>query len=180
MLNIVQAWFLSVFWPMFWSSLILLLSKRIRTRLTVINSEYLRIVYTSHAVVTCRQEQLADILRLARPANHAAGISGYLLYEQGIFAQWLEGPREAVETLWGKLQHDPRHYNIELLSAQVVRHRTFALWSMGISSSQDSMLNNLEGRASYHVAELPAILGFPDRILGLFDLLSVANARPQV
>lgn len=143
------------------------------------NPEYLRIVYTSHAVAECGQQQLADILHVARPANHAVGISGYLLFEQGIFAQWLEGPRNAVETLWGKLQHDPRHYNIELLSAQAVNQRTFALWNMGLSASKDSVVSQLQGHTSHHVAELPAIMGFPDRILGLFDLLSVANTRSQ-
>jgi hypothetical protein len=140
------------------------------------DAEYLRVVYTSHAAPACGQTQLTDILRVARIANNVAGISGCLLFEQNIFAQWLEGPRAAIETLWGKLQRDPRHYHIELLSAEAVKQRAFAQWSMGVSFSQESSaLIDLEGKSSHHVAELPAILGFPDRILGLFDLLSVSH-----
>jgi hypothetical protein len=131
-----------------------------------------RLVYTSRASEQCNPAALADLLNTARTRNPAAQISGQLLLEAGVFAQWLEGPRDAVESLWAKLQRDPRHHHIQLVSASRIERRAFPQWSMAITSGDRATVSHVQGFVSERVAELPAILNFPDQILGLFDLLS--------
>jgi hypothetical protein len=132
----------------------------------------LRLVYTSRASDRCDQNELAHIMATARACNPQVGITGQLLYEQGLFAQWIEGPADAVEALWRKLQRDPRHHRIQLVSAYAIERRSFPQWSMAIASAQGERVSHVQGFVDESIAQLPAILDFPDRILGLFDLLS--------
>ncbi|MFM2399141.1 MAG: hypothetical protein RL341_1298 [Pseudomonadota bacterium] len=132
----------------------------------------LRLVYTSRASALCDQKALAAILGAARAHNPSVDISGQLLFEQGVFAQWLEGPASAVERLWSRLQHDPRHYGIQLVSAYRIEQRSFPQWGMAIASAQPDLISHVQGIVNQRVAELPAILNFPDQILGMFDLLA--------
>jgi hypothetical protein len=131
-----------------------------------------RLVYTSRASPQCDSQALARILATARDRNPAANISGQLLFEEGVFAQWLEGPRSNIEQLWAALQRDPRHRGIQLVSATQIDKRVFAQWSMAITSAQHASVSHVQGFVNERVAELPAILNFPDQILGLFDLLA--------
>ncbi|MGL4573634.1 MAG: BLUF domain-containing protein [Burkholderiaceae bacterium] len=141
----------------------------------------LRLVYTSRASTACDQKALAAILVTARTHNHAADITGQLLFEQSVFAQWLEGPSSAVEGLWSKLQRDPRHHGIQLVSVYKIEQRSFPEWSMAITSAQPELVSHVQGFVHQHVAQLPTILSFPDRILGLFDLLADVQSlnRPR-
>jgi hypothetical protein len=54
-----------------------------------------------------------------------------LLYDDGSFLQVLEGPRQAVETLFEKIKADRRHEQIVLLSSREIEEREFSDWQMG-------------------------------------------------
>jgi hypothetical protein len=142
-----------------------------------------RLVYTSRAAANLNDEALDQILNVARATNPLANITGQLLLEQGVFAQWLEGPQDAVEKLWAKLQRDTRHHAVQLVSAYRIETRSFGNWSMALTCAQPQNIGHVQGFVSEHVAELPVIMGFPDRVLALFDLLAELeslNRRPAV
>ena len=75
-------------------------------------------------------EEIDAILAQARINNRRLGVTGALLYNDGCFAQVLEGPVDAVETLFETIQCDPRHGDVAVLHCQPVEARSFATWSM--------------------------------------------------
>jgi Sensors of blue-light using FAD len=147
----------------------------------MMGQDLLRLVYTSRASNRCGPEALAEILNQARAHNPTVNITGQLLFEQGLFAQWLEGPASAVQNVWSKLQRDPRHGTIQLISVCPIEERCFPQWSMAVTAAQRDAISHVQGFVNQRVAELPAILSFPDQILGLFDLLADVQSlnRPR-
>lgn len=90
-----------------------------------------RLMYASRAAVPMDPEELSGILRQSKMANPALGITGVLCCSGGIFIQVLEGGRNAVNRLYGRIVTDPRHTDVVLLSYAEIAERRFASWSMG-------------------------------------------------
>ncbi len=90
-----------------------------------------QLLYCSLAAPNLEEHEIDEIVRQAQAKNQAAQITGMLMVHQGIFLQWIEGPRHAVEILWRKLLLDPRHYCIvKLITTRDRPQRSFADWSM--------------------------------------------------
>jgi hypothetical protein len=61
-----------------------------------------------------------------------AGVTGVLCVCHGdVFIQVLEGSREEVNRLYGKLLRDARHTDVTLLDYAEIEERRFASWRMG-------------------------------------------------
>ena len=91
----------------------------------------LQIIYASASAQKMSSEELAEILRIARENNAAQDISGMLVYHGGSFLQVLEGPEGAVNSLFVKIEKDPRHGEINILFRDTVPEKEFEEWSMG-------------------------------------------------
>lgn len=91
-----------------------------------------QLVYTSSARDRyMARNELHTILAHSRKANASKGITGLLLFRDGTFAQFLEGPQHHVEALFERIQQDDRHRGvIVVLKRQGVRRRDFAEWRM--------------------------------------------------
>ncbi|MFM8756716.1 BLUF domain-containing protein [Limnohabitans sp.] len=89
-----------------------------------------RLLYASRAVDP-RPEIIESILSQSRQFNPTSGITGILCYGGGIFLQAIEGGRSAVSELYGHIQKDPRHKNVELLHYEEITERQFGGWTMG-------------------------------------------------
>lgn len=81
--------------------------------------------------------QIEDILMKSREYNSKQKVSGVLLYRGGLFLQLLEGSQEAVETLYRKIEKDPRHGNVIQLFSVVNNERLFEDWSMAFNEISD-------------------------------------------
>lgn len=79
-------------------------------------------------------QALFDLLNHARQKNARLGITGHLLYADGVFTQCIEGPASSIETLWQSLSRDPRHENIVMVERGAVMARRFDGWAMAFSS----------------------------------------------
>lgn len=77
------------------------------------------------------------LLKNARSANGHRDITGALLYRNGIFVQMLEGPKESVEDLRGRIYRDPRHSGILTLIRGYANERIFAEWTMHFISADE-------------------------------------------
>ena len=64
-------------------------------------------------------------------------MTGALLYNQGRFAQVLEGPFGAVQSTYERIQADERHADLVVLQAEPVSVRSFALWAMALATPED-------------------------------------------
>ena len=104
-----------------------------------------RLVYRSRETEPLGTLSLFNLLNLARQNNARLGITGHLLYADGVFTQCIEGPTESIEQLWQALQRDTRHEAIELISRGPVDERRFADWSMAFSSYRYLNSFNMSG-----------------------------------
>ena len=102
-------------------------------------------MYTSRATDPLGTLALFNLLNQARQKNARLGITGHLLYADGLFTQCVEGPSEAIEALWQTLLKDPRHEAISMISRQSVAGRRFQEWAMAFSSYRYLNAYNMPG-----------------------------------
>ncbi|MBC7924070.1 MAG: BLUF domain-containing protein [Bryobacteraceae bacterium] len=79
--------------------------------------------------------ELKNILASSRVNNGRVGITGALLYNSGSFAQVLEGPLQAVEQTFERIQCDSRHSEVTVIQSGPVSARQFPEWSMALTSN---------------------------------------------
>ena len=89
-----------------------------------------RLLYASRAIDTS-PAAIDAILSQSRQFNPSSGITGILCYGGGIFLQAIEGGRAAISELYGHIQRDARHKDVELLQYEEITERRFAGWTMG-------------------------------------------------
>jgi hypothetical protein len=87
-------------------------------------------VYVSSAVRPLTEDEILDILLIARQNNERLGVTGMLLYRDGNFLQVLEGPASVVDSLIQRIRHDPRHAGVIVVSRKNIEERQFQEWSM--------------------------------------------------
>lgn len=93
--------------------------------------DLIQVVYTSSALSRHMPlDEVKQILRASRTNNTSKAITGLLLYRDGSFAQFLEGPADAVDSLYDKIERDPRHHGVIRVLRQSVTKRDFRQWSM--------------------------------------------------
>lgn len=91
-----------------------------------------RLLYASRAKGPISDELIASILAQSRKNNPESGITGALcVCHGGVFIQVLEGGREEVNQLYGKVLRDDRHADVTLLDYAEISERRFSGWRMG-------------------------------------------------
>ncbi|MDP9096136.1 MAG: BLUF domain-containing protein [Pseudomonadota bacterium] len=89
-----------------------------------------QIVYSSDAETPMQTGDLEELLEHARRSNAANGITGALVYAEGMFLQILEGDEGRVKDLMAKIRRDVRHDNVTVLREGEVPAATFGSWKM--------------------------------------------------
>ena len=64
---------------------------------------------------------ILSLLEAARTRNGRLGITGALMFNEGRFAQVLEGSREAVTEVFQSIKNDRRHSDIAVVSIETQR-----------------------------------------------------------
>jgi len=93
--------------------------------------------------------ELRRLLESARSNNQELDLTGLLLHRQNCFFQVLEGGKDAVESLFQKIQLDNRHHRVELLFEGDVDEREFVDWRMGFVQLDDIDASQLPGFTNY-------------------------------
>lgn len=75
-------------------------------------------------------EEIEALLAVARMRNAHLRISGALLFNDGCFAQILEGEAENLNWLFARISADSRHCNVTLLHRGPAMEREFPDWAM--------------------------------------------------
>ena len=88
------------------------------------------VAYVSTARPGLTDADVGEILTTARAANRRAGITGCLVHDGTRFAQWLEGPAAAVESLLLRIDRDARHGDLRIVLFRPAFRRAFGDWSM--------------------------------------------------
>jgi Sensors of blue-light using FAD len=115
-----------------------------------------QIIYSSESATPMQLDDLEDILEHARSSNASKGITGALVYVDGVFLQILEGPESSVKELMARIADDVRHETVTVLKETVVDSPVFADWKMAYVSASKEQIARWAGLSS--TAEVPEIL----------------------
>ena len=95
-------------------------------------------VYVSSAHRPLGDDELLELLQVARQNNQRSDVTGMLLYRDGNFLQVLEGPASAVDALIDKIKRDTRHHGLILMSRRGIEERQFSDWQMAFRNMSKS------------------------------------------
>jgi len=104
-----------------------------------------QLAYISTAVKLMSDEQLLEILKVARKRNAEHDVTGVLLYSEGTFIQALEGDDDAIYEIFDLIECDHRHKNIIKLVDKPLHERNFPDWSMGFAVFDQDRAKEIAG-----------------------------------
>ena len=101
--------------------------------------------YVSSANVESVAE-VQRIIRVSRDRNAAHSVTGLLVYSGDHFAQVIEGPPGALDTIIASIRRDARHQIIWERLLTDIRDRWFGDWSMGYiyNDSLETLLRRVD------------------------------------
>lgn len=82
---------------------------------------------------------LSNIMNKARPRNARDDITGALICRRDLYLQLLEGPEQAVEAAYARIEEDDRHVEVTRLMTKPVAERIFPGWAMRDDPAQSWM-----------------------------------------
>ena len=132
-------------------------------------------VYCSRAAASMDAAAVDQIIAASHRNNPRWGITGMLVFGEGVFFQWLEGPRASVLRLMALLRSDVRHEQIVMLSeVEESRERLFPQWDMELVEAEhirDVLADALEvDHEPHNAAALRALLAELDARQGTVGL----------
>lgn len=91
------------------------------------------------------KQEVDDIIKTSTSKNSQKDVTGALLFSGGYFVQVLEGPLDAVESIFESIQNDFRHKEISTLSNAQIEERSFPKWSMALAGVSLDIAPEIEG-----------------------------------
>ena len=103
-------------------------------------------LYTSCLANDAQVSAVAAVIKQSRASNAITGITGVLGFDGECFAQYVEGPSEAISRLSAALQRDTRHtaFTVQTSGSVPATQRRFTTWQMGYLDVEADALNIAE------------------------------------
>lgn len=91
-----------------------------------------RLLYVSESRIddVDARSAVSRIVEQAQINNALSGLTGALIFTGQHFAQVLEGPQEAIQTVMAYIHTDKRHSNVVVVDKSPITRRLFADWQM--------------------------------------------------
>lgn len=105
----------------------------------------IQVSYLSRSSEAMSAEKLLALLLQSRTDNAARGVTGMLLYGNETFLQVIEGDDAVVDALIARIEADPRHREVQILSRRSAPSRQYADWTMGFERVTDEVLEQIDG-----------------------------------
>ncbi len=96
------------------------------------------LVYRSTARRPLAKSDLENILGSARKTNLEAHVTGLLLFTDGKFMQYLEGPKAGVLAIFEIIKKSSLHHAIIDISQRPLASREYGDWSMAFLADVDA------------------------------------------
>ena len=113
-------------------------------------------IYSSESATPMQMDDLEEILQHARSSNARKGITGALVYVDGVFLQILEGDTEIVQELMATISRDVRHETITVLKQGEIPAAIFKDWKMAYVSATPEQVAKWAGLSG--ITAIPDIL----------------------
>lgn len=107
------------------------------------------LVYVSSAATLFSTPELLELLQTSRHNNAQLGITGALLYKDGNLMQVLEGEKDTVKELYGRIGDDPRHRGVITLMEGAQDAPQFPDWSMAFGDLDGSDVTSTPGLSDF-------------------------------
>lgn len=103
------------------------------------------VIYVSNRCAHVSDREVIDgIVLPAGLKNRRLGITGVLWFSNKRFLQIIEGPRDAVESVYDAIQKDDRHQQIDTISSSPIAERSFNRWGMrALPGDQDKRIDEM-------------------------------------
>jgi len=108
------------------------------------------IIYLSKSNQYFSDKELDYLTSTSKKKNNELSITGFLIYQKGYFAQYLEGPKENVDLIGEKIKQDNRH-DIVVWLENGIDKVNFNEWDM--KQLKSAVYRNLD-MASFIMEEL--------------------------
>ena len=102
------------------------------------------VAYVSSAVHLLSEAELEALLLSARDFNAKHDVTGILLYHEGTFFQYFEGPGPGVEAVYSRVRESRLNGGLMELMRERVEQHQFSNWGMGFSAAPQSLILALE------------------------------------
>lgn len=89
-----------------------------------------QLLYRSRAVDGLVAGEVFRIIEGSARDNPARDLTGFLIYAQDCFIQYLEGPHASLDLLLNELERDRRHHSIEVVYRSRASERFCPGWRM--------------------------------------------------
>lgn len=131
--------------------------------------------YVSRQSYIISDDEINDLLNTSRHNNSLNQITGLLLFFDGTFIQYIEGPDDVVDGLFKKICVDRRHRDIVLLLEDTITNRVYTEWSMAYKKITVSEVKNIEGLKEFNKEDLFKIINPENEHPGIVLLKSFVN-----
>lgn len=131
------------------------------------------LIYVSRSKDPTTQQTLDQIQAESNRFNLVNGITGYLFYIDGTFAQYLEGDRRAVRDLYQKIVRDPRHRDATVIAEGTLERRMFTGWAMGLRVLDKPFLAARAHLIEPRGATFDKLIENPAACCNLFEVISI-------
>jgi hypothetical protein len=98
-----------------------------------------RSTFESTDAINKIEPNVVRILAKSRVNNRKNGLVGVLYFGDGAFFQCLEGDESAINTLFAKIENDPRHKDLKLISKKYISRLSFPDWAMKYAPLDEKM-----------------------------------------
>ena len=97
-----------------------------------------RLLYISQAKTLIAGDELQTLVATSSERNAHRGITGLLIASGKNFLQILEGEDLQVQSLYTRIENDPRHQDLQQLLFRPASSRMFPRWGMNIVVADQS------------------------------------------
>ena len=109
-----------------------------------------RSTFESTDAINKIEPNVVRILAKSRTNNRKNGLVGVLYFGDGAFFQCLEGEEGAINTLFAKIENDPRHKDVNLISKKYISRLSFPDWAMKYAPLDEKMGKYLKENGYQH------------------------------
>ncbi len=101
------------------------------------------IAYVSKVLPDLSAERLHVLVEDAARFNKLAGVTGVLLHDGDRFLQYIEGPPDGIDSVYGRILQAGSHIDIVELARGRLGQRQFPYWSMRALPVEAALLRQL-------------------------------------
>ncbi|MEM7524132.1 MAG: BLUF domain-containing protein, partial [Pseudomonadota bacterium] len=134
------------------------------------NRPIFRIAYASRAAYPMPSGEVVTLAADAADKNRRNAVSGVLFSGDGVFVQWLEGPQDAVCPLMARIEADPRHRDVAILSSGWAPTRRYRRWPMRLAQTPVQANNARRRRGPFAPCDAPGAMA-------AFDAMAETHRR---